>query len=330
MQTKATFITYWRKKGIFSLYPHSWLLIIIFLLAIGMRIFNYFTHQYFPVNYIDFGKLFVLCGVLIYYFSTLISDTLPTFGFLLYGMWIVIISVFAGNFFALAIQTTPFHLYDYILYQWDTWLGFSSLAIMNWTYHFVWFSKLCQFTYNSMLIELFAAPLVLLFSLQKNRFSVLINLMLITMIIGFSIYYFFPTSAPAHVINSPYFTQSMKGVYRHFYAIQHHLPLNVDSIRGGIIGFPSFHVIWAISITYITWNYPKIFWPLLFWNSLIIYSTLGLGWHFLVDDIASIIITPLTIILAEYWSFGKDHTCKKVKMLYRKDLMKARNKNTVV
>lgn len=309
------------KINISKFYPHVWLLLLITLISITMLLFNYFTYHYQVAGYIGFNaKLILIPGILIYYFSTWIEKELPSIAFILYGLWLVIIATFIINLFTMAIQTTPYSLHDWELHRWDAALGFNVLDFMNWAYQYPWLIKITSIAYITMIIQLIVIPIILIFLQQQRRFSVYINICLISAIIGYLIYFFYPSSNPAHIFRSPHFTQIMYSAVQRFYDVQNYIPN--DNLAGGIIGFPSFHTIWAICAVYAFRNYKIIFWPLLFWNIITILGTLTLGWHFLVDILSGILIVILSIPLAEYWSFGKDYTFLEMKQRYHHDFKK--------
>lgn len=303
---------------------HTILSVLIIFIASAMILFNFLTYQYEASGYITLdGFVILLPGFAIYYFSKHIKNTLPTLRFLLYALWLMIIITFIINIFTIAIQYTPFPLHDSGLHQLDVLLGFNILHFLGWAHRYPWLIKICNTTYNTTIVELLVIPFLLIFLQQQRRFSVYINVCMMATIVGYLIYYFYPSAGPAHIFTSPYFTEILYSVSQRFYDVQHHI-FN-DQLSGGIISFPSFHTIWAICAVYSFKNYKPVFWPLLIWNSFILLATLALGTHFLVDIIASIVIMIIVIPIAEMFAFGKDYKLAEMFKMYKIDFRKIRN-----
>ena len=121
--------------------------------------------------------------------------------------------------------------------------------------------------------------------------------LLISYFIGTLIYYFFPTIAPAALFHSPLFTFQEHDTYIKFYEIHHHLM--PTTTQGGMIAFPSFHVIWASLLIYVTRPRWWLFLPLLAWNAILISSTMLLGWHYLADALCGIVLAAGSIWVSE-------------------------------
>ena len=303
---------------------HVILSALIMLIASAMILFNFFTYQYEASSYIAANGFIILFpGFLIYYFSKSIEETLPTLRFLLYGLWLMIIITFAINIFTVAIQYTPFSLHDSELHQLDVLLGFNIMHFLDWTHRYPWLIKICRLAYSTVIVQLLAIPFILIFLQQQRRFSVYVNVCMMASIVGYLIYYFYPSSTPAHIFTSPYFTEALYSVSQRFYDVQHHIPNT--QIYAGIIGFPSFHTIWAICAVYAVKNYKPVFWSLLIWNSIVLFSTVALGIHFLVDVIAGAVIVIAAIPIAEAFAFGKDYSLREMLENYKRDFQEIRN-----
>lgn len=304
------------------LYPLSFrskLIITILIISAAFYIFNLFTYKYEASSYIHYNQLLILApGFLIYYFSRNIRDSHPQLAFFFESLWMILVAAFMLNLFCIAIQYTPFNLQDATLQRWDSLLGFNSIAVINWFHQFPKLIFVLKLAYHSAVIQLFFMPIILAMLQQQRRFDVFINACFISAIIGYTIYYFFPTSDPAALFTCPYFTKAMHEIPIRFYDVQHHIPNN--NLQGGLIDFPSFHVIWAVFIIYSFKNYKFLLFPLLIWNSLVIISTMALGWHFLTDAIAGVIIALFSLALAEKKSTKKDYTFKEMLQGYRREL----------
>lgn len=67
---------------------------------------------------------------------------------------------------------------------------------------------------------------------------------------------------------------------------------------GGIICFPSFHVIWAVLSAAALWDIKWLRIPCLFLTTLIVASTLTTGWHYAVDVLAGLLIAAAAQTIA--------------------------------
>ncbi|GAH00450.1 unnamed protein product, partial [marine sediment metagenome] len=62
-----------------------------------------------------------------------------------------------------------------------------------------------------------------------------------------------------------------------------------------VIGFPSFHTIWACIIAYTFRKRTWLFIVAIIYALLVMISTLTTGWHFLASVIAGVVVAALTI-----------------------------------
>ena len=220
--------------------------------------------------------------------------SLMWWGFAMFG-W----SLFSNIFICEVLFSTPFSPIDNSLVKIDQWMGINTPALMAWTHQHPLFFKLLTLDYKSIAPQIFFIPLVLttVFSSEKTAQVFYIANMLI-IIVGCMIYYFFPTVSPAGVYQSVYFSKPEQDTAIRFYEVHHHLKITV--FDGGLIAFPSFHVMWAVLLTYACRTLHKwIFYPVLCINSLMILSTLLLGWHYLIDVIAAFLLVAVAIVFAE-------------------------------
>ncbi len=68
---------------------------------------------------------------------------------------------------------------------------------------------------------------------------------------------------------------------------------------GGMIAFPSFHVAWAVLTTYAALPVRRLFWAVAALNVLVVASTVLLGWHYLVDVPAGLLLGALSLYAGE-------------------------------
>lgn len=197
------------------------------------------------------------------------------------------------------IVTTPFVIIDYHLAQWDRWLGFDVLQFMAWAQQFPALIKVLYFCYYSWQFQIVLAPLLLAVLNKSREINHYLISSAICFIICITIYYFFPTIAPAGIMHSAYFTSDQYHLVTRFYEVHQSLPISFYD--GGIISFPSGHVIFSllvlISLRQVKW----VFYPMLVINFFLIMATMALGYHYLVDVLASFIIVALVVTTMHYY-----------------------------
>lgn len=211
-----------------------------------------------------------------------------------------------GTFFFLAlsfailttgVQLTPFHRVDDFLAKLDLSMGINTPVLMAWTARHPYIHKILEMGYDFLYLELIAVPLILPFFEGNKTVSHFFITMLLAFIIGTTIYYFFPTAAPASVFHSRYFMSGEHATFLKFYNIHHYHA--VSSGDGGLIAFPSFHVAWAVILTCAVFRKKWLFIPLTMINILLIISTVLLGFHYLVDVFGGILLAALAILLVQ-------------------------------
>jgi membrane-associated phospholipid phosphatase len=193
----------------------------------------------------------------------------------------------------LGALTTPFMIIDHHLVHFDKMLGMDVTQLMAWAYQYPWLIKVLNFSYNSWYFEVIGTPIALALlkkSEEINRYYIGTFICLIFIMV---IFYFFPTIAPAGVMSSPFFGQDQHDLVQRFYEIHQRLPITV--FDGGVIGFPSPHVIMSLLVL-VAWRKIKIaFYPLVILNAFLILSTMALGYHYLADVLASTLIVSVAL-----------------------------------
>ncbi|MCX5787956.1 MAG: phosphatase PAP2 family protein [Elusimicrobia bacterium] len=208
------------------------------------------------------------------------------------------LSVVAMALLATGIQFTPFARIDPLLAVWDARLHFNLVDAMGWTNAHPLLRSLLSVGYWSIEAQLFCVPMMLLL-VQDLRFTrVFVFSLLYSALIGYLFYFFFPSSGPASFYASPLFSEQQRMTYGKFYAVHHFQP--VPATDAGLIAFPSFHVVWAVLLVYAGgWNRWLIL-PVGLLNALMIVASVLLGWHFLVDVPAGVLLALASLMLAEW------------------------------
>lgn len=194
-----------------------------------------------------------------------------------------------------AIITTPFTLIDYHLVQWDRWLGFDVTRFMAWAHQFPYLMKALSFGYGTWVPQVLLAPILLAVLNKSKAVNQYLIANAICMVFWYLIYYFFPTIAPAGVMHSPYFVANQYDLVTRYYEVHQFLP--ISTFEGGMISFPSGHVMCALLVLLALREVKIVFYPMLVINALLIMATLALGYHYLVDIIASFVIVAFAIAI---------------------------------
>jgi membrane-associated phospholipid phosphatase len=279
------------------------------LLALNTHYFHYTTSVYNvnPTHTVSHSHLLLsaLLASLFWSYGLYIREQSPRSSTFLWGIglffWTVVINIVGSG----AIALTPFPPIDTLLAAIDAHIGIHTPALMAWTHHHPHFYTVFHFTYNSMAFELLLIPLALLLSNARKAVGVFFIAELITVFIGFALYYFFPTMAPSGIFHSPYFSPAQHDTSLRFYEMHHFL--KITSTAGGLIAFPSFHVIWAILLTYAVRAQKIIFYPLCCYNFVLIMATVFLGWHYAMDVVGGIMVAMIAIGLAN-WVYRNANT----------------------
>lgn len=198
-----------------------------------------------------------------------------------------------------AIASTPFVIIDYHLVKWDSWLGFDIIGFMAWVHSIPHLFDVFWYSYNTWVYQVVLTPILLALLRKPKEVNRYFIASAICLLICNLIYYFFPTIAPAGILHSPYFIPPEYHLVTRFYEIHQSLP--ITEYDGGMVSFPSAHVMYALLVL-VAWRKIKVvFYPLLVLNILLIVATMGIGAHYLVDVIASFIIVVAVLAGMHYF-----------------------------
>jgi len=238
-----------------------------------------------------FGLVFLIYGMYVRSYSPRASTFIWGLGLF---FWCLLSNMVLVN----SIQATPFPPIDATLVKIDEWMGLNTPALMTWTHNHPRIHHIFHICYQAIVFELVGIPLLLTVFCRRKALGVFYIAIMITLVIGSLIYYFFPTMAPSGVFHSPYFSAAQDDTSMRFHEV--HEYLKVTSTNGGLIAFPSFHVIWAILLTNCCRGKKIIFYPMACFNLIVISATVFLGWHYLTDVIAGFILAIGGIMFAEW------------------------------
>ncbi|MDP1615421.1 MAG: phosphatase PAP2 family protein [Methylococcales bacterium] len=218
--------------------------------------------------------------------------------------WLLFFTFYFGGITFL--QFTPFPVIDHYLVWIDSLLhvDVGNIVTQMHAYPGLWhfFNKI----YYSLDIEIVLAPLLVIIFRRYIFLREYYAYLLISTAIGVGIYYFFPTVAPASMFSSPYFTPEQHATGIKFNEIHHYIV--PSTAEGGMISFPSFHVIWAWFSMYLLRWFRWLFIVLFCFNTLLVLSCVLLGWHYLIDIFGSVAVIALTHwIYAQYVAKPTSH-----------------------
>ena len=248
------------------------------------------------------GAFTFLLGFIFLFYGLYIRFESPRSSTFLWGIGLFFWAAYINFVFANALQATPFPPIDHELIKIDQWMGINTPAIMAWTYNHPFFHRVFNFTYDFIAIELVAIPVTLALCNARRALGLFFIAQFFAFFIGCAIYYFFPTMAPSGVFNSPYFSPAQHDTSIRFFEVHHYL--KVTASDGGLIAFPSFHVVWAILLTYACRGKKIFFYPVACFNLILIASTVFLGWHYFTDVIGGFVLAIGAIVFAE-WAYKK-------------------------
>ncbi len=241
-------------------------------------------NTYFPKNawFAGLNLIIVCCALQYYCRPQSYWLNIATYFTILYSCFALI--AFATN----SIQFTPFPPIDPAIVRVENCIGINMDAIVTWTASHPNLYATLEWFYKFLTLEMALIPLAtLLFGYYQNLMDY-VCLLLISCIIGFVFYYFFPTTAPASVSSGLMFSSEQHATGLKFYQL--HSYINPTTMAGGMIALPSFHVIWAWFTLRLLKPWPVWFYLFLPVNSIIILSCVLLGWHYPLDVIASVVV----------------------------------------
>jgi hypothetical protein len=255
------------------------------IVLVNKKYFLFLGYPYAELSYIlDIGLLFFM----VYIVKNVLEK--PKWVPKITDICLCFSSMFLIAFLTYAVQLSPFSSIDWLLGQ-SEWLPLENTV--NWTNHHELIRSSLKIVYNMLTYALIYCPIInILFGnrLATHQFC---RFMLLSSLIGFTIYYFFPSSGPASYFGSEVFSKEQHANHVKFWIIHHGVqPINAD---GGLIAFPSFHVIYAWACCRVLRCMPKIIYYGFFsYFFLTCMSCFLLGWHYSTDFLGSFLVIYIT------------------------------------
>lgn len=261
----------------------------VMVLSLIAYLVNFFLTQYPGNNYFPDNAAYVLASIALMYTGFVLlwgkeNQAAVAVKEVFYLFLVFAVIAFATN----AVQFTPFNPIDETLVFIESYFHISMPGIIAWTYSYPYFRFILEWSYASLPYQMSVLPLIVIMAKEFQLLREYYFLLLVTVLIGFPIYYFFPTTAPASVVYSPFFTEEQIATGLKFYQIRQYI--QPTTLEGGLIAFPSFHAIWAWLCLYLIRPWKIAFSVLLLLNSLLVASCVLLGWHYPVDLLASLLL----------------------------------------
>lgn len=267
--------------------------ILLFILAstaiiVNFTLYRYPGNLYVPTISLFLGLVLLLSWTgtrLLFGYQSLAAQMLKE------ALYYTIVIVLLG-YATTAIQFTPFSPIDQLIVKFESIFHIELTKIMALIEHYPKVRKLLVIAYNYIQVELVFFPLLIIASQQYDKIHWFYFSLIVSALIGFTFYYFFPTTAPASVLESPLFIDVQRTTFLKFYQVHNGIP--PTSIAGGMIALPSFHVIWLFYCQQLISKFRIAYFLTLPINILMMLSCVLLGWHYITDIVGSMIVILLT------------------------------------
>lgn len=263
------------------------------ILWVNSLFYHFPGNNYFPDNVLLFALFLILLNVGLK--ICFVKNSAPCLigKELSYFFGVMLLIALATN----AVQLTPFSPIDAQIVTFEAKIHINMNALLIWTNAHPQFKSLLTLIYDSLPYQMSILPLLVIMICRTHVLREYYFFLLCTTLIGFGVYYFFPTTAPASVIVSPFFSLDQLATGLKFQQLHHYLMPTTNA--GGLIAFPSFHVIWAVLCVNLLkeWTIPCIVLAII--NTLLILSCVLLGWHYVSDIIGSGIVLLISYYILE-------------------------------
>jgi hypothetical protein len=251
---------------------------------VNRLIYQFPGNNYFPPHtlYVGFSVLLMYLGFYLQFGQD--SKITKAFKELTLLFLVMTILVTATN----AAQYTPFPPIDHHLLTWQAWFPLEMQDYLTWRDAHPLIKTYLEYVYLSLTYQMTYLPLLIIFLGRTHRMREYYFLLMITGIIGYGFYYFFPTTAPASILENIPFAEEQRATGLKFNQI--HQYIQPTTLEGGMIAFPSFHVIWAWLCVWLVRDWQILSLLLGMINLMLVAACVLLGWHYWIDVIGSLIV----------------------------------------
>lgn|SRR3990167_1893988 len=281
----------------------------VFALMLAMLVFIWNAyHEHYYLDFQWMGGLpnyYVMAFFCIVYFISIFFGNSSMFVVVAKSIAMLELTLCIIGFCNTAILTTPFPTHDQFISHLDQLLGFHELSVLRMVHEHIIFQPLIWNCYFSLLAVIHFLPISLMVSRNVESSYHYYCSFMVSIIIGYSCYYFFPTmTSPAAIYPHHYFTDFQLNTLHQFQLEHLHKMIHFDLV-GGIISFPSFHAIWAVFVIYFLWPYGWIRYVGIIYGILIFATSVLTGWHYLVDVFSGIGVALLSLWISRYFLYAR-------------------------
>lgn len=209
------------------------------------------------------------------------------------------IVVFVAGYVVLmyAVATLGRPLVDRQLASFDAWCGVSVPAIHQWASAHPMVEMLLNFAYDTLLVQ--TALVLIVLGLSDNRAALeeFIASFMLSALVSLGLFALFPADGPFATFGLPHSLDQAQFL-DHFRTLRDGTRTLV-TYRGaeGLITFPSYHVAWAILITWSLRHCRRpLFAAVLALNLLVVASTTTTGWHYVADVVGGAVVAVSSIV----------------------------------
>ena len=189
-------------------------------------------------------------------------------------------------------------LQDSSLLRADQFLGFNVPKIMAWSSHH-WIGILVNHAYPLLSPLITLSVLLPAFTGKVENAQQFLITNLIAFAVGLPLYALLPAIGPWYGYGIP---PTPDQLHLQTAVLSFRGPGHPWSQLGGIVCFPSFHVIWAIACVGALWGYRFLRIPVGLLAAMIICSTVTAGWHYFIDVLGGVTIAALSLFAARYYT----------------------------
>lgn len=190
-------------------------------------------------------------------------------------------------------------LVDEQLAAFDAWCGVTAPAVRGWTQSHPWVNLALNFAYDTLLWQTAAVIAVLGLSGNRRPLEGFIWAFMLSATASLALFAIFPANGPFVTFGfSP--SADQRQFLEHFEGLRGGYRTLI-SWRGaeGLITFPSFHVAWALVLTW-AFRRRKLIYAIAPLNLLVIVSTMTTGWHYFADVLAGASVAACAIAVTHF------------------------------
>ncbi|HVX12362.1 MAG TPA: phosphatase PAP2 family protein [Pirellulales bacterium] len=192
---------------------------------------------------------------------------------------------FAASYLALmyVVATLAHPLVDARLAAFDDWCNLTAPAARQWAEAHPAIATLLAISYDTLLYQTALVVIVLGLGNDRRRLSAFVLAFMLAAIVAVGLFALLPAAGP--FVTYGFAPSADQATYLdHFRSLRDGSRTAVDfRCAEGLITFPSFHVAWAILLTWAFRGRRSTFIAALLVNSLVIVSTMTTGWHYFAD-----------------------------------------------